>query len=60
MDCNQLTLKVCRQLCNLQTKTVDFTFELEGRGDHLLEWFSDAAASYTLIVDLAFERTEDG
>lgn len=32
--------------------------ELEGRGDHLVEVFSDAASSYLLTVAL-FERPED-
>jgi hypothetical protein len=40
-------------------RALDFTFELEGRGDHLIEWYSDAAASYTLTVSVAFKASEE-
>lgn len=34
-----------------EDRILSFTFELEGRGDHLIEWFSDATASYVLLVE---------
>lgn len=37
-------------------RIISFTFELEGRGDHLIEWFSDATASYVLTVDYKQRR----
>ena len=42
-----------------EDRVLDFTFELEGRGDHLIEWYSDAAASYTLNVSVAFKAGEE-
>jgi|GEM_PF-860864 len=42
-----------------EDRVLDFTFTLEGRGDHLIEWYSDAAASYTLTVNVAFRASEE-
>jgi hypothetical protein len=41
-----------------EDRTLDFTFELRGQGDHLIEWFSDASATYTLVVDVTFNPSE--
>ena len=32
-------------------RILSFSFDLEGRGDHLIEWFSDATATYVFTVD---------
>ena len=32
-------------------RILEFSFELEGRGDHLVEWFADATATYSVTVD---------
>ena len=40
-------------------RVLDFTFDLEGRGDHLIEWFSDATAKYVLNVDFTFKAGEE-
>ena len=32
-------------------RILSFSFDLEGRGDHLVEWFSDATATYVMTVD---------
>ena len=33
-------------------RILSFSFDLEGRGDHLIEWFADASAAYLLTIDL--------
>lgn len=37
---------------------IELDFEVEGRGDHLLEIFSDATASYALGVKMSLRRDE--
>ena len=32
-------------------KILSFSFDLEGRGDHLIEWFADATARYSVAID---------
>ena len=39
-------------------RILSFTFELEGRGDHLIEWFADASATYAVTIDYE-QRRED-
>ena len=40
-------------------RVLEFTFILEGRGDHLIEWFSDATASYAVAIDLSLRKSEE-
>ncbi len=32
-------------------RILEFSFDLEGRGDHLIEWFADATAKYVVHID---------
>ena len=38
-------------------RILEFSFELEGRGDHLIEWFADATATY--LVNIDFEQRDE-
>ena len=37
-------------------RILSMTFDLEGRGDHLIEWFADATATYLVTVNYKIRR----
>ena len=42
-----------------QNRVLEFSFDLIGEGDHLIEWFADASARYTLAASLEYQLAED-
>ena len=39
-------------------RIIELDFEVEGRGDHLIEIFSDATASYSLGIQMSLRRND--
>jgi hypothetical protein len=42
-----------------QNRVLEFTFDLIGEGDHLIEWFADASARYTVTATLEYKLSEE-
>ena len=42
-----------------QNRILEFSFDLVGEGDHLIEWFADASARYTLNASLEYKLSEE-
>ena len=40
-------------------RVIEFTFTLNHRGDHLIEWFSDATATYAVNANLTYKFGEE-